>query len=275
MKPEGELKRVISASRRIEMPGFFPEQLAAQLEKRCPPESVHTVVLWSKHPRNIIEHPVLRKFLQRYRQVFLHLSVTGMGGGFLEPHIPPADEVLETLPDLVRFIKDPDRLRVRFDPIVHLRFPDGRIFSNIEDFERVALAARSAGVKVMVTSWMQAYPKVISRLQALGISPIVLTGSEWKEEADQLISRASALGIQLIGCCVEGWPSSACIDGAALNLLHPDAENASVQKAKGQRPGCGCTESWDIGWYYRCPGGCLYCYANPAAEDSLSGKRPV
>jgi hypothetical protein len=275
MKPAGELKKVISASRRIEMPGFFPEQLAAQLEKRCPPETVHTVVLWSKHPRNILEHPVLRKCLKRYSQVFLHLTVTGMGGSFLEPNIPPADEVLETLPALVGFLADPERLRMRFDPIVRLRFPDNKIFSNLEDFERVASAAKSAGVNVMVTSWMEAYPKVVKRLQAFGISPLVLSGMEWKEESDRLVSRAAALGIKLIGCCVTGWDSGACIDGTVLNRLHPDGERASVQRARGQRPGCGCTESRDIGWYYPCPGGCLYCYANPAAGDCLRGKIPV
>ena len=275
MKPAGELKKVISASRRIEMPGFFPEQLAARLEKLCPPETVHTVALWSKHPRNIIDHPGLRKCLQRYRQVILHLTVTGMGGGFLEPNIPPADEVLETLPALIGFLADPERLRMRFDPIVRLRFPDNKIFSNLEDFERVASAAKSAGVNVIVTSWMEAYPKVVKRLQAFGISPLILSDLEWKEESDRLISRATALGIRLIGCCVEGWPSSACIDGTALNRLHPDGKKASVQKARGQRPGCGCTESWDIGWYYRCPGGCLYCYANSATEGSPNGKKPA
>jgi DNA repair photolyase len=258
---------VISASRRIEMPGFFPEQLAARLQMRCPPDSVHTVVLWSKHPRNIIEHAVLRKCLQRYRQVFLHLTVTGMGGSFLEPNIPATDDVLEILPALADFLGNPARLRLRFDPIVRLRLPDGKIFSNFGDFERVASAAGSAGVETMVTSRMEAYPKVLKRLRASGISPIALSRAEWKEESDRLVSRAAEFGVGLIGCCAEGWPASACVDGPLLNRLHPDGEKASVRKAQGQRTGCGCTESWDIGWYYRCPGGCLYCYANPAVGD--------
>jgi len=272
MRPTIEEKKVISASRRIEMPGFFPDQLAALLEKRCSPETVHTVVLWSKHPENILRHSALRKCLQRYRQVVLHLTVTGMGASFLERNIPPADEVLEKLPALVGFLAGPERLRLRFDPIVHLRLPDGRVFSNLGHFERIASAARSAGVKVMTTSWMEAYPKVITRLRAFGISPLSLSGLEWKEESDRLAARADNFGIRLIGCCVADWPSGACIDGSALNRLHPDREKASVQRAGGQRPLCGCTESWDIGWYYRCPGGCLYCYANPAitAREEVS-----
>jgi len=267
IKSQGELKKVISASRRIEMPGFFPEPLAALLENRCPPEAVHTLVLWTKHPGNILNHAVLRNRLQRYRQVILHLTVTGMGGGFLERNIPPVEEVLEHLPGLVEFLGDPERLRLRFDPIVHLKLPDGRIYSNLGRFEQIASAARSAGVREIVTSWMEAYPKVIGRLRTFAISPIVLSGKEWEKESGSLASRAASLGIRLTGCCVAGWPQGACIDGTALNRLHPGGERASVLRARGQRPRCGCTESWDIGWYYRCPGGCLYCYANPAVPD--------
>lgn len=40
-------------------------------------------------------------------------------------------------------------------------------------------------------------------------------------------------------------------------------------KDKGQRKGCGCMYSKDIGMYNTCPHGCAYCYANTSKEAAL------
>jgi hypothetical protein len=274
MNHPAEIKKVISASRRIEMLGFFPEQLAEILEKRCPPDRVHTVVLWSKNPSNLIHHLKIRDCLKKYDQIYLHFTVTGMGGSFLEPSVPPMDECLELIPAVVDFLGDPRRLRIRFDPIVHLLLPNGGRYSNLRHFDRVARAAKAAGAGEIITSWMAPYPKVVGRLRKHRIAPVMLTESDWKKEADWLSNLTSEIGIRVSGCCVQGFAVGSCINGGLLSRLHPNGEPSSVQKAKGQRPLCGCTESWDIGWYYRCPGGCLYCYANPAEPVRLVGKEP-
>lgn len=265
MGRDEEEKKVISASRRIEMLAFFPDALEAFLRQRCPPERVQSVVLWSKRPDALVRESSVRSCLAEYGQVFLHFTVTGMGGTALEPGIPAMEETLRWIPKLVRFLGDPLRLRIRFDPIVRLAMPDGRLYTNLEAFDRVAEAAAAAGVCVIVTSWMQPYPKAVRRLAARGIVPVPFTPEERAEEAARLSGRAEALGLRLLGCCSEGFAGNACIDGRLLTELHPFGGRASVQRAKGQRPGCRCTESWDIGWYYRCPGGCLYCYANPVS----------
>ncbi|HUU53694.1 MAG TPA: hypothetical protein VMY87_02150, partial [Armatimonadota bacterium] len=79
---EGKLKQVISASRRTELLAHYPDDLAARLRK-IGPRNVHTVVVWTKDPRNLLEHEALRAVLSEVGQVFLHWTITGLGGTFL------------------------------------------------------------------------------------------------------------------------------------------------------------------------------------------------
>ena len=90
------------------------------------------------------------------------------------------------------------------------------------------------------------------------------TESELKALWESMTARAASMGVTLHACCVPGLPRSRCVDGELLSRLHPKGYPCSKRRAKGQRPLCGCTESFDIGWYKPCPTGCLYCYANPA-----------
>ncbi|HDQ44304.1 MAG TPA: DUF1848 family protein [bacterium] len=255
--------KVISASRREEMTGFAPDRLISLLETRCPPERVHTLVLWTKSPRNLLSHTRLNRLLKEFDQVTLHLTVTGMGGTPLEPGIPEPGRVLELLPDLVGFVGDPRRIAFRFDPIVHLILPDGRPYSNLNRLPEILPRVRAAGITDLIVSRMSAYPRVIRHLGECGLRLFPQTGEARQEEADHLRSLAAAAGMVLSGCCVPDWPASSCIDGPRLSALHPGHAIADRTKAAAQRPRCGCTKSWDIGWYMPCPGGCVYCYANP------------
>ncbi|MBN2416394.1 DUF1848 family protein [bacterium] len=256
-------RRIISASRRVEMAGFYPERIVDVLDRRSPPDMTHTVVVWSKHPENLLAHAHLRETLRRYDQLFFQITVTGMGGSVLEPNIPVPARVLDLLPGLVKMTGSPERIRLRFDPIVHLRMPDGSRYSNLEWFGTVLEAARAAGIRNVITSWMAVYPKVKRRLVSAGIEPVVLSEPERMEEAKRLTNGAAAYGVSLTGCCAAFLPPAGCIDGPLLSRLHPDGYQAPPAAAGGQRTGCTCTRSWDIGWYYPCPGGCLYCYGNP------------
>ncbi|MBL7075159.1 DUF1848 family protein [candidate division KSB1 bacterium] len=260
------MRKVISASRRIDLVGGFPDQLAHLLDDKCPPNRVHTLVLWTKNAANLLNHQRLRETVKRYDQIYLHYSITGMGGGFLEPRIPPTEEALGHLPRLIRLVDCPQRIRIRFDPIVHLRLPGGGNFSNFPHFERVVSRVVELGITTFSISWMATYRGVVRRLRERGILPEVVSLSRRKEEAEKLIEIANNLGITINWCCVSGFQSSRCIDGELFNALHPLGYQCSTAKAKGQRELCGCTESWDIGWYNPCPHGCLYCYANPKIE---------
>lgn len=256
--------RVISASRRIDMVAGYPEELARTLEEKAPPSETHSLVLWTKNPINLFEHPSLRKAIDNYEQLLIHYTITGMGGTFLEPRVLPMEEALGLLPRVFARVDSlPERLRLRFDPIVHIRSKGGQVYTNLSHFEVIARAGAELGIRDISVSWMESYTKVRLRLGKKELEPVSLSQAQWEDEREWLFGEAKALGLRVHGCCVKGLPISRCIDGELLSRLHPRGEKASTLKAKGQRPTCGCTESLDIGWYKPCPHGCLYCYGNP------------
>lgn len=262
MKPR--FKKVISASRRIDMIGHAPDQLIDVLKQKCPPETVHTLVIWTKNTRNLFEYQPLLEVVKQYDQLFFHYTVTGMGGTIFEPRVPSSDEAMNYLDRIVDLAGDPRRVRFRFDPIVHFLQSDGSTYCNLPWFEKLALRIRQSGVTNVSISWMSEYRKVLSRLSRNGIGVTRISLDLWRRECEIILEIADKNNLIIHGCCVPGMPGSRCIDGELLMALHPNQERCSLKKAKGQRTECGCTESWDIGWYHPCWHGCLYCYANPA-----------
>lgn len=262
-------KKVISASRRIDMVGTSPDQFVNILERKCPPEKVHSLVIWTKNATNLFEFRPLIEKVKQYDQIFIHYTITGMGATSLEPGIEPPAHALKKLPMLVNLVKNPRRIRFRFDPVVHFRFKNSDEFTNLKWFEKFAPELKKSGITDVSISWMSTYKKVMSRLKRHGIDVIAINQQQWDIEFAYLQAVAKNYHIKLHGCCVPQMPRSRCIDGYLLNELHPFGEICSTKKAKGQRKTCGCTESWDIGWYYACIHGCQYCYANPIENSTV------
>ena len=264
--------KVISASRRVDLVGGYPELFAEILEEKAPPRQgpayggIHTLVIWTKSPGNLLFHPALSRKVREYESLFLHLTVTGMGGSFVERNIPPAGDVLGLLPELIKLVGGPEHVRLRFDPIVHLRLPDGSILSNLERFEEVVRPAARLGIKDVTVSWMDEYGKVLRNLGKKGIVPQSPTEDVKRKELEFLLDVMRKYGGRLHGCCEPIMERSRCIDGELLSAIHPRHAVCSTRRAAGQRELCGCTESYDIGAYRLCPHGCLYCYANPKIE---------
>jgi len=257
------MKKVISASRRIDMVGNAPDQFVKTLNEKCPPEKVHTLVIWTKNVQNLFTYEPLLNKVKQYDQLFIHYTVTGMGGTLLEPGVCSPEKGLSWLTKIVNLVKDPLRVRFRFDPIVHLKLPDGTVYNNIDWFEKNAIKIYNSGIQNISISWMSVYRKVTARLKRAGIQTMEVSPDIWELEHNKIMEIASRYNFIIHGCCVPGMDRSKCIDGELLSKLHPQGEKCSTRKAKGQRTACGCTESWDIGWYYKCVHGCRYCYANP------------
>jgi len=258
-----QYKKVISASRRIDMVGNAPDKFVEILNQKCPPESTHTLVIWTKNAENLFEYKPLLETVKKYDQLFIHYTVTGMGGTMLEPRVPLPDKGMSFLPKMVELAGDPRRIRFRFDPIVNVRLPDGSSYCNLPWFKKLAPKVKDSGITDISISWMSEYRKVLSRLKRVGITALKVTAEIWQKQFEAIMETATKYNFTMHGCCVPGMPRSRCIDGELLAALHPSKEPCSIRKAKGQRTECGCTESWDIGWYHYCYHGCRYCYANP------------
>jgi len=279
------MKTVISASRRTDLPAFFPDFLAAafrsgRVEVAGPggrarvvdltPAAVHTIVLWSKDFARLIgDEAGLRTALKPYDQLYFLFTITGLGGTFIERGAPRHGEALAQIPILAELAGDPRRVSLRFDPVIFWR-ESGRIRSNLDAFTDVAAAAARAGVADVRFSLAQWYGKALRRAWKYGLDHADPSQGEKTEAAARMAETAREHGLTLHACAQEfltrvpGVRASACIDGARLAELHPRGEAAAVAKDPGQRRECGCTLSVDIGSYAQsCAHGCLYCYANP------------
>jgi hypothetical protein len=253
---------VISASRRTDLVGCYPQVLVERLQD-YPPDRVHSVLIWTKNPQNLVARGSLKKSLTNYRQLFIHLTITGMGGGEFEPMIPPWEETVGMVGPLIDLVGDPRRISWRFDPILEVE-GEGRVYSNFSLFPRLVEEIAPLGIKSCRVSWVSPYKKVVARLAGKGWNLLLADPQKRRRQARELEQIASSHGMKVYFCSMEGFPVSRCIDGEFLSEIHPDGLGCSREKAKGQRPLCGCTQSLDIGWYsLRCRHGCLYCYACP------------
>ncbi len=263
--PREQQQIVLSASRRTDLVSCYPEFLTQKL-RDYPPEQVHSLVIWTKNPQNMLSPGELRDTLESYSQLYVHLTVTGLGGTVLEPNIPAWKTVQQMMPGLIALVRGPERITWRFDPIARC-MAQGNLAGNIEMFDEIASSMAAAGITSCRTSWVQPYPKVLRRMEKKGLRLVPHNEQEQKNHVQLLEQTAAALGMSLHYCSVEGCERSSCIDGALLTRLHPDGITCSTKRAKRQRKLCGCTESIDIGWYsQKCPNGCLYCYAEPLVE---------
>lgn len=267
------------------MVAFFPEWLSSMIKEEVArvlgpsgrvysvdlkPESVHTFVLWSKNFENYIKNRSrLREGLRKYDQLYFHFTITGLGGSFIEKKAPEPAAALEQLGPLIELAGRPDRISLRFDPVIFWE-EEGKVQTNFSFFEKLAPQASSLGIKNIRFSFAQWYGKSKRRAARHGFVYVDPSLEEKKRAALGLSEMAKAWGLNLFSCSQDflaGVPRikpSSCIDGRLLQELHPSGEPVSHLKDKTQRKECHCSESVDIGSYTQsCPHSCLYCYANP------------
>jgi len=214
------MKTVISASRRTDLPAFFPDFLAAafrsgRVEVAGPggrarvvdltPAAVHTIVLWSKDFARLIgDEAGLRTALKPYDQLYFLFTITGLGGTFIERGAPRHGEALAQIPILAELAGDPRRVSLRFDPVIFWR-ESGRIRSNLDAFTDVAAAAARAGVADVRFSLAQWYGKALRRAWKYGLDHADPSQGEKTEAAARMAETAREHGLTLHACAQVGW----------------------------------------------------------------------
>ncbi|PKK90569.1 MAG: hypothetical protein CVV64_09430 [Candidatus Wallbacteria bacterium HGW-Wallbacteria-1] len=265
-------KKVISASRREDMTAFRSMELSDILMGRgkgvlshLNGSRIHSLLLWTKDYRNLLKEP-LASAAETCDQTLVMLTITGLGGTLLEPEVPDYRVLLSDLAKLAEYLKNPERIIWRYDPLITVDSIEGMSFQNNpisnlrkELFHEIASAMASVGVKKVITSIVSPYSKVLSRL---GSAPGP-TNEQAVAFVNDILQDCRKLGLTLSTCCSIPSHAGPCVDHRLLSFLHPGGEKAPFSSKPSQRSGCLCDSSWDIGWYRTCPHGCLYCYARP------------
>jgi hypothetical protein len=169
----------------------------------------------------------------------------------------------------------------RYDPIV---VSDSTpVAWHRANFAHLARALRGASDEA-VTSFAEPYRKTARNLAAaFGHAGLAWRDPPLEEKralAADLAAIAAEERMRLTLCTqpalLPGAAEAArCIDAARLSDV---AGRAIAARTKGNRPGCLCAESRDIGAYDTCAQGCAYCYAvgsRPRAQAALRAHDPA
>ncbi len=271
---------IISASYKTDIPAFYGQWFVNRLAAgyclmrnpmnrkviRVPMtrNEVEGIVFWTKNFRPFMKHVHVVEasgipFIVQY-------TINGYPKS-LENHVVDWRKSVETAKDLAaRF--GPRCVAWRYDTVIFSRETPPTF--HIENFSRIADALQGVTDEVVI-SFMQLYRKTARNMDKMAVDHANSWWDPSLEEkrvlASQLFQLARDRDITLTICSqpeiVTIQPSSRCIDSGRLEAVGGRLISA---KTLGNRPGCECAASRDIGDYDTCPHGCVYCYAVRSQE---------
>jgi hypothetical protein len=266
---------IVSASYRTDIPAFygdwFRRRLAAGFCRTVnpygrqvylvplTPDAVDGLVFWTRNVDPFLD--VLEAIRPRTPFV-VQFTVTGYPRA-LERSVIEPERAVEQIHRLAR--RFGPRVAVwRYDPILYTSATPPAWHR--QTFRRLAAGLAGATDEV-VTSFATLYRKTQRNLAAAAR----LHRFTWHdpEPAEKIALVAELAGIarrhaMRLTLCSQpqfldpGAGAARCIDAGRLSEV---AGRPVAAKEKGNRPGCACHESRDIGAYDTCPHGCVYCYA--------------
>ncbi len=161
----------------------------------------------------------------------------------------------------------------RYDPVLITDLTPPKW--HIATFQRLAAALESS-VDEVVVSAAHIYAKTRRNLDRAAAEH----GFSWRDpEAEektalfaQMAEIAAGHGMALTLCSQPEYAPAGVLPARCIDVdrLSDIAERPIRAAVKGNRPGCACHVSRDIGAYDTCPHGCVYCYA---VRDNAAARR--
>jgi Domain of unknown function (DUF1848) len=264
---------IVSASYKTDIPAFYGRWFMARVEagfcRMTNPyggqvyeiplglEAVDGFVFWTKNLRPFM--PALARLRELGYPFTIQYSVTGLPRA-LETAVPDWRRAVEDLAEVAR-THGPRVAVWRYDPILVTSLTPADW--HLARFAALAQAIRGATDEVVV-SFAAFYAKTRRNLdRAAGLAWRDPPGDEKRWLIQGLAQIAADQGMRLTLCTqpdleAPGIGGARCIDGQRLSDM---AGRPIEAPRRGNRPGCLCQASRDIGAYDSCPHGCLYCYA--------------
>jgi hypothetical protein len=280
------LPRIVSASRRTDIPQYYGDWFAARrkagfCEARTVfgtsyrvslrPEDVIGWLFWSKNTAPF--EAQLRALLDEGAAVAVQFTLNGYGPS-IETNIPGPDVAVPAFLRASGMLPSPAAIQWRYDPVVVSEAFDADWHR--ANFRRIASRLEGA-TRVCNVSIVEPYEKVVRRMgEAVAWRPpdpdrhrqvvrkhpgLRQAGEAERMLLAELAAIAGEHGIALRACCdpESGLPAAACC-GAELFADYGIAGRLAAIASAPTRKGCRCLKAQDIGIDNTCPGGCAYCY---------------
>lgn len=264
---------IISASRRTDIPAFFPKWLLRRLRAEkvlvknpwrarhyskisLAADQIDGLVFWTKNPKPLLKY--LKEIKEMGHTFYFQFTLTPYPMK-IERHLPRKEELIETFRELSDKL-GPHQVIWRYDPIFFTE--EYSLERHQKEFEQMCM--RLAGyTQKCVFSFLDSYVSVERRMKAFSYH---VPSREQQSRIAEVIARTCQKYQISPFACSEGQDfsefgifPSACIDSSLMAQI--SGRKKRFIKDKNQRDSCGCAESIDIGCYDTCRYECIYCYA--------------
>ncbi len=267
---------IVSASYRTDIPAFYGEWFRKRLEAgfcrlvnpysgqvvelALTTEAVAGFVFWTRNPGPF--RAVLREVARRGFPFVVQITANGYPRALESSVLAPERAV--ALAEEICAGYGPRAAVWRYDPVLitSMTPPDW----HRRNFTTLARAFAGT-VDEVVFSCAQIYAKTRRNLNRAAQNHEFTWDDPDDESKRALLTELAEIardqGLKPTLCAQPqllspGLEPARCIDAERLSDI---AGRPIAARAKGNRPGCLCAESRDIGAYDSCPHGCVYCYA--------------